>query len=96
MTAVPGYGEVFGATIPAPIWQEFMLAAHGSKCDDFPRPKTPFVPRPFSGHYETGRGSSGSPTGSTGFGTTGTVPPASQAPPPASGSPTGGATAPAH
>ena len=29
MTAVPGYGEVFGGTIPAPIWHEFMLAAHG-------------------------------------------------------------------
>jgi penicillin-binding protein 1A len=76
MTAVPGYGEVFGATIPAPIWQEFMLTAHGSNCDDFPTPKTPFVSQPFDGHFESGRGSSsGSSTDSTGFGTTGTVSP---------------------
>jgi penicillin-binding protein 1A len=53
MTAVPGYGEIFGATIPAPIWQQFMLSAHGSNCDDFPTPTTPFVARPFSGHYQT-------------------------------------------
>jgi penicillin-binding protein 1A len=56
MTAVPGYGQVFGATIPAPIWQEFMLAAHGSRCDAFPAPKTPFVAQPFSGQFETRRG----------------------------------------
>jgi penicillin-binding protein 1A len=59
MTAVPGYGEVFGATIPAPIWHEFMLSAHGSRCDDFPAPSTPFVPQPFSGtHQASGRPSS--------------------------------------
>jgi penicillin-binding protein 1A len=53
MTAVPGYGEVFGATIPAPIWQEFMIAAKGDDCDDFPQPKEPFVSQPFHGHYQT-------------------------------------------
>jgi penicillin-binding protein 1A len=53
MTAVPGYGEVFGATIPAPIWQEFMTAAKGDDCDDFPQPKEPFVSQPFHGHYQT-------------------------------------------
>jgi penicillin-binding protein 1A len=53
MTAVPGYGEVFGATIPAPIWQEFMNAAKGDDCDDFPQPKEPFVSKPFHGHYQT-------------------------------------------
>jgi penicillin-binding protein 1A len=58
MTAVPGYGEVFGSTIPAPIWHEFMQSAHGSHCDDFPAPKTPFVSQPFSGRYEAARGSS--------------------------------------
>jgi penicillin-binding protein 1A len=67
MTAVPGYGEVFGATIPAPIWQEFMLGAHGTNCDPFPAPKTPFVAQPFSGTYESGRGTAGNP------GVTGTV-----------------------
>jgi penicillin-binding protein 1A len=70
MTAVPGYGEVFGATIPAPIWQEFMQSAHGSRCDDFPLPKTPFTSQPFSGRYESGRGAS---RGTDGFGT-GTTP----------------------
>ena len=56
MTAVPGYGQVFGATIPAPIWQEFMLGAHGLRCDAFPAPKTPFVAQPFAGQFETRRG----------------------------------------
>ena len=56
MTAVPGYGEVFGATIPAPIWQEFMTAAKGDYCEDFPQPKTPFEAQPFHGHFETRHG----------------------------------------
>src|SRR4051794_20139927 len=68
MTAVPGYGEVFGATIPAPIWQEFMQSAHGSQCDDFPAPTTPFVSRPFSGqHQANGRSSSRDQTGQPPF-----------------------------
>jgi penicillin-binding protein 1A len=87
MTAVPGYGEVFGATIPAPIWQEFMLSAHGSNCDSFPTPTTPFVARPFSGHYQTSKGSSRSPTGTTGT----TVVPNTVTPAPTSSpSPAGG------
>ena len=53
MTAVPGYGTVFGATIPAPIWQQFMTAAKGDDCDDFPEPEEPFVSRPFEGKYQT-------------------------------------------
>jgi penicillin-binding protein 1A len=65
MTAVPGYGEVFGSTIPAPIWQEYMTAAHGSRCDDFPAPNTPFVSRPFAGRYATGRGVTARPLPST-------------------------------
>ena len=79
MTAVPGYGEVFGATIPAPIWNEFMVSAHGSNCDDFPPPKTPFVPKPFSGHYATTGGSSSSSSSS---GSTGTVTPTTPTPTP--------------
>ncbi len=67
MTAVPGYGEVFGATIPAPIWQEFMTAAKGSYCSDFPAPKTPFRPKPFHGRFATSGGTrSASPTGTPG------------------------------
>jgi penicillin-binding protein 1A len=53
MTAVPGYGEVFGATIPAPIWSQFMKAAKGSYCGDFPAPKDPLVSRPFKGKFLT-------------------------------------------
>ncbi|MCW3007126.1 MAG: glycosyl transferase family 51, partial [Solirubrobacterales bacterium] len=68
MTAVPGYGEVFGATIPGPIWSQFMKSAKGSYCNDFPEPKTPFVSRPFDGKYLTqGRGlPSQDPNGTTG------------------------------
>jgi penicillin-binding protein 1A len=101
MTAVPGYGEVFGATIPAPIWQEFMLAAHGAKCDDFPAPKTPFVARPFSGHYQHSGPSGSSSSTSNGFDTTpstpGTTTPTTPAPAPTAApksNGTGGATAP--
>ena len=47
--AVPGYGEVFGGTLPAPIWHEYMAAAKGSYCGDFPEPKHPFVASDFHG-----------------------------------------------
>ena len=45
MTAVPGYGEVFGGTLPAPIWHEYMSAAKGRFCGDFPAPKHRSSPR---------------------------------------------------
>ncbi|MBB4663535.1 transglycosylase domain-containing protein [Conexibacter arvalis] len=41
MSAVPGYGEVFGATIPAPIWQQYMTGAVGGACEDFPAGSEP-------------------------------------------------------
>jgi penicillin-binding protein 1A len=56
MYAVPGYGEVFGATIPAPIWQQYMESAIGGSCDDFPKPAHPFVARPFSGAHQASSG----------------------------------------
>lgn len=49
MDAVPGYGQVFGATIPAPIWQEYMKAVTGGSCAQFPAPTTPFVSQPWDG-----------------------------------------------
>lgn len=58
MNAVPGYGTVYGATIPAPIWHHFMMVAKGDFCGDFPPPSEPFEPRPFHGTY----GSSSGPT----------------------------------
>ena len=42
---------VAGATFPAGIWHDFMSVAHGSFCDDFPQPTTPFVAVPFFGKY---------------------------------------------
>ena len=53
MSAVPGYGEVFGATIPAPIWQQYMEGAIGSDCAPFPEPSEPFEPRPFDGAHQS-------------------------------------------
>jgi penicillin-binding protein 1A len=66
MYSVPGYGQVFGATIPAPIWQEFMESAKGSFCDDWPPPQEPFSGSPFFGNY-TSTGTK-SDTGSSGGG----------------------------
>jgi len=73
MTAVPGYGEVFGGTLPAPIWHEYMAAAHGRHCSDFPAPKHPFVASDFHGRFESGHGG-GTGDGTYGTGTDGTTP----------------------
>jgi penicillin-binding protein 1A len=80
MTSVPGYGPIFGATIPAPIWHDFMAAAKGSFCGDWPAPKEPFVGTPFIGAFTTGSsGDTGNGTATTpgsttpGTGTTGTT-----------------------
>jgi len=35
-----GY-DAFGGTYAAPIWHDYMEAAHGSFCDDFPQPQNP-------------------------------------------------------
>lgn len=56
MGAVPGYGEVFGATIPAPIWQQYMQSAIGSDCEDFPAPRVPFDATPFDGAHQSAAG----------------------------------------
>ncbi len=60
MTAVPGYGEMFGGLAPALIWHDFMATAmENRKCGDFPEPKEPFVSAPFFGEYA----STGAPGG---------------------------------
>ncbi len=60
MTAVPGYGEMFGGLAPALIWHDFMSTAMQSRqCDPFPEPTTPFVSAPFFGEYA----STGAPGG---------------------------------
>ncbi len=44
-------GEVFGATIPAPIWQQFMTAAKGDYCEDWAAPTEPFTGTAYFGTY---------------------------------------------
>ncbi|MEZ5121419.1 MAG: transglycosylase domain-containing protein [Solirubrobacterales bacterium] len=95
MTAVPGYGEVFGGTLPAPIWHEYMAAAHGSYCGDFPAPKHPFVASDFHGRFESGHGTSAGSAGVTGTGATGATGTAGTTAPGTSGADgTAGTTAP--
>jgi penicillin-binding protein 1A len=54
MSAVPGYGAMFGGKAPALIWHDFMTAAmKNRKCDPFPEPKEKFTPEPFFGEYAT-------------------------------------------
>lgn len=43
--------STFGATIPAPIWNDFMLEAKGDFCGDWPEPKVPFQGSAFIGTY---------------------------------------------
>jgi penicillin-binding protein 1A len=52
---------VAGGTFPAMIWHDFMNVAHGSFCEDFAQPTTPFVSQPFYGKYAK----SGAPTDKT-------------------------------
>jgi len=64
VTSVHGI-EVFGGTFPAQIWHDFMLGAIGSKCEQWPAVKEPFVSAPFFGKYST-TGAPGPPGVSTG------------------------------
>ena len=59
MSAVPGYGEMFGGLAPALIWHDFMQVAAKGRCQDFPKPQTPFEGAPFFGKYAQ----TGAPTG---------------------------------
>ncbi|HET6448555.1 MAG TPA: transglycosylase domain-containing protein [Conexibacter sp.] len=43
--------SVFGGTIAAPIWNEFMTFAKGDYCGDWPAPREPFQAQPFFGTY---------------------------------------------
>jgi penicillin-binding protein 1A len=53
--AMPG---AQGGTYAAPVWNAFMIPAHGDDCEDFPLPTEPFQATPFSGRYSS-TGSSG-------------------------------------
>jgi penicillin-binding protein 1A len=48
----------FGGTLAAPIWHDYMRAASGSYCGNFPLPSTPFQGTAFTGPYSTAGGSS--------------------------------------
>jgi penicillin-binding protein 1A len=49
-----------GGTLAAPVWNAFMVPAHGDFCDDFPLPKEPAQFSPFFGKYATtGRSGTG-------------------------------------
>jgi penicillin-binding protein 1A len=61
--------SVFGGTIAAPIWHDFMEVAKGSFCGDWPPPKEPFVSQPFFGTYAGRHSSSDSASTDTGTGT---------------------------
>ena len=43
--------SVFGGTIAAPIWHDFMTVAKGDYCGDWPAPKEPFQGSAFTGTY---------------------------------------------
>lgn len=43
--------STFGATIPAPIWNQFMNVAKGDFCGDWPEPTEPFEGSAFTGTY---------------------------------------------
>jgi penicillin-binding protein 1A len=49
--AMPG---AQGGTYAAPVWNAFMVPAHGEECGDFPEPTEPFESTPFFGKYASG------------------------------------------
>lgn len=50
--------STFGATIPAPIWNQFMNVAKGDFCGDWPEPREPFEGSAFTGEYAGASGGS--------------------------------------
>ncbi len=53
----------FGGTLAAPIWHDYMHAASGSYCGNFPPPTTPFQGTPFTGNYSVAGPSKGAKSG---------------------------------
>jgi penicillin-binding protein 1A len=64
--------SVFGGTIAAPIWQQFMTFAKGDYCGDWPAPREPFESQAFFGTY-AGAKDTGSTDGTDTTGTDGTT-----------------------
>jgi penicillin-binding protein 1A len=65
--------SVFGGTIAAPIWHDFMTVAKGSFCGDWSAPREPFQGSPFTGTYAGSHDDSASSSDVTGGTTTGTT-----------------------
>ena len=88
----------YGGALAAPIWHDYMQAASGSYCGDFPQPTTPFVGTAYFGSRSVTanpRTTPGHGSGSGGAAPTPTTPynnPTLYAQPPQGGSP--GTTAP--
>jgi penicillin-binding protein 1A len=61
--------SVFGGTIAAPIWHDFMTVAKGDYCGDWPAPKEPFQGSSFFGTYAGASGGSSSSDSSDTSGT---------------------------
>jgi penicillin-binding protein 1A len=57
--------STFGATIPAPIWNQFMSAAKGDYCGDWPEPREPFAGSSYTGTYAGSSGGSSDYDGTT-------------------------------
>jgi hypothetical protein len=54
--------------LAAPVWNAFMVPAHGDDCSDFPQPTTAFESSPFFGNYaSTGRRGSYSDSDNNGY-----------------------------
>jgi len=69
LQSMPG---VAGGTIPAGIWHDYMIAAKGNSCDDFPLPKQAAKFSPFFGKFSsTGRSGTGYYNSRPGTGGTG-------------------------
>jgi penicillin-binding protein 1A len=50
--------NAFGGTLAAPIWHDYMLAAQGSDCPDFPRPENPVEFSNWTGSHSVSQSSS--------------------------------------
>jgi penicillin-binding protein 1A len=60
--------SAYGGTLAAPIWHDYMLAAQGSDCPDFPRPENPVEFSNWTGSHSVSQSSSRtypSPSGGT-------------------------------
>ncbi len=64
MNDVNGLGPGFGGTLAAPIWHDYMAAARGGYCGDFPSPTNSFSGTAFAGKYASTGSANTSPGGS--------------------------------